>query len=50
MEATVKTFVEYLEENKVTQKELQLLNEGLQEEWTPELDEKVDAAVDAFLN
>ena len=49
MEATVKTFVEYLEENKVTQRELQLLNEGLQEEWTPELEAKVDAALEEFV-
>ena len=46
----MKTFVEYLEENKVTPKELELLNEGLQQEWTPELEEKVDQAVDQFLN
>ena len=46
----MKTFIEYLEENKVTQIEMQLLTEGFQEEWTPELKEKVDQAVDAFLN
>ena len=46
----MKTFIEYLEENKVTQIEMQLLTEGFQEEWTPELEEKVDQAVDAFLN
>tara|TARA_A100001037_G_scaffold303591_1_gene337993 strand:- start:11945 stop:12322 length:378 start_codon:yes stop_codon:yes gene_type:complete len=47
---TVKTFIEYLEESKVTSDELTLLTEGLQQEWTPELEEKVDEAVDAFLN
>jgi hypothetical protein len=46
----MKTFVKYLEENQVTEKEIQLLNEGLQQEWTPELEAKVDEAVDAFLN
>ena len=46
----MKTFVKYLEENQVTEKEMQLLNEGLQQEWTPELEAKVDEAVDAFLN
>ena len=46
----MKTFVEYLEQNKITESELKLLNEGLQEEWTPELEEKVDQAVDDFLN
>ena len=46
----MKTFVEYLEENKVTDREMSLLNEGLQQEWTPELEEKVDKAVDQFLN
>ena len=30
----MKTFIEYLEENRVTQEEMQLLTEGLQEEWT----------------
>ena len=47
---TVKTFVEYLEENKVTSEELELLQEGLQQEWTLELEKKVDDAVDSFLN
>ena len=46
----MKTFIEYLEENRVTEKEMQLLTEGLQQEWTPELEEKVDQAVDEFLN
>jgi hypothetical protein len=46
----MKTFVKYLEENQVTEKEIQLLNEGLQQEWTPELEAKVDEAVDSFLN
>ena len=46
----MKTFIEYLEENRVTEKEMQLLTEGLQQEWTPELEEKVDKAVDEFLN
>lgn len=47
---TVKTFIEYLEENKVTSEELELLQEGLQQEWTLELEKKVDDAVDSFLN
>lgn len=47
---TLKTFIEYLEESKITSDEMQLLTEGLQEDWTPELEEKVDLAVDSFLN
>tara|TARA_B100000900_G_scaffold375397_1_gene357379 strand:+ start:9188 stop:9556 length:369 start_codon:yes stop_codon:yes gene_type:complete len=46
----MKTFLEHLEENRVTKEEMQLLTEGLQQEWTPELEEKVDLAVDEFLN
>lgn len=46
----MKTFLEHLEQNKVTTEEMNLLTEGLQQEWTPELEEKVDHAVDAFLN
>ena len=34
----MKTFVKYLEENQVTEREIVLLNEGLQQEWTSELE------------
>jgi hypothetical protein len=45
----MKTFIEYLEAQNVTEAELNALNESLQSEWTDELEERVDAAVDAFL-
>src|SRR6056300_1073221 len=45
----MKTFLTYLEEQNVTQADLQSINESLQQEWTPELETKIDEAVDAFL-
>jgi hypothetical protein len=45
----MKTFLTYLEEQAITEKDIQALNESLQQEWTPELESKIDAAVDAFL-
>jgi hypothetical protein len=44
----MKTFNTYLLENSATEKELKLINEGLQEEWTPELEAKIDAALESF--
>ena len=44
-----KTFNEYLVEQKVTDTDMQLLKESLQEEWTPELEAKVDAALEEFV-
>lgn len=49
MEKTIKTFNQYLVEQKITGEELSTLNEGLQQEWTPELEAKVDAALDQFV-
>ena len=37
-----KTFNEYLVEQQLTDTDMQLLQEGLQSEWTQELEEKVD--------
>jgi hypothetical protein len=44
----MKTFNTYLLENAVTENDMKLINESLQEEWTPELEAKVDAALEAF--
>lgn len=44
----MKTFNTYLLENAVTESDMKLITEGLQEEWTPELEAKVDAALEAF--
>lgn len=44
----MKTFNTYLLENAVTEQQMQVITEGLQEEWTPELEAKVDAALEAF--
>lgn len=49
MSNTIKTFNEYLIEQKVTDADLKILTEGLQQEWTDELEEKVDAALDQFI-
>jgi len=46
----IKTFKEYLVEQKITESDMTILTEGLQEEWTPELEEKVDAALDEFIS
>jgi hypothetical protein len=45
----MKTFNTYLVENSVTEKDIQIITEGLQEEWTPELEARIDAALDAFV-
>ena len=49
MSKTIKTFNQYLVEQHITNEELSILNEGLQQEWTPELEAKVDAALDQFV-
>ena len=46
----IKTFKEYLVEQKITESDMTILTEGLQEEGTPELEEKVDAALDEFIS
>jgi hypothetical protein len=45
----MKTFNEYLVEAKITDTDMKLLQEGLESEWTPELEEKVDAALEEFV-
>lgn len=45
----MKTFNTYLLENAVTEQDMKLITEGLQEEWTPELEAKIDAALEAFV-
>lgn len=49
MENTIKTFNEYLTEDEIIDVELHLIKEGLQEEWTPELEARVNEALDAFV-
>lgn len=45
----MKTFNDYLVEQKLTETDMQLLKESLQEEWTPELEAKVDYAIEQFV-
>jgi hypothetical protein len=49
MENTIKTFNAYLTENEIVDNDLDLIKEGLQEEWTPELEARVNEALDAFV-
>lgn len=44
----MKTFFEYLSEENITKEEITLLEESLQSEWTDELEQKVDAALEEF--
>jgi len=44
----MKTFNKYLIENQISEQDYEMLKEGLQEEWTPELEAKVDEALDLF--
>ena len=44
----MKTFNKYLIENTITEKDMKLVNEGLQEEWNPELEAKIDEALELF--
>jgi len=44
----MKTFLEYLEGQNITNEEMSILNESLQSEWTEELEFKVDAALEEF--
>jgi hypothetical protein len=46
----MKTFLDYIAEQNITENELQVLNESLQTEWTEELEAKVDAALEEFSN
>jgi len=45
----MKTFNDYLVEQQITEVDMQLLQEGLQSEWTPELEAKVDQALEEFV-
>ena len=45
----MKTFLTYLEEQQVTEADINAINESLTQEWTPELEARIDEAVDAFL-
>ncbi len=45
----MKTFNEYLVEAQITDTDMKLLQEGLESEWTPELEKKVDAALEEFV-
>jgi hypothetical protein len=49
MNKQIKTFNQYLIEQQITEQDLKILNEGLQQEWTPELEQKVDDAIAAFM-
>lgn len=44
----MKTFNTYLIETEITDNDMKIINEGLQEKWTPELEAKVDAALESF--
>jgi hypothetical protein len=44
----MKTFLDYMQEQNVTETELTVLQESLQTEWSDELEEKVDAALNEF--
>ena len=44
----MKTFNDYLVENDISEKDYELIKEGLQEEWTPELEAQIDDALDMF--
>jgi hypothetical protein len=45
----MKTFEQYLLEQDVTTNDMQILQESLITEWTPELEAKVDAALEEFI-
>ena len=44
----MKTFIEYLEAQDITEQEMIILTESLNSEWTPELEAKVDYAIEQF--
>jgi len=45
----MKTFLDYISEKNISEQQLEILTESLQSEWTPELEEKVDAALEEFV-
>jgi len=44
----MKTFLDYIQEQNITDQELSVLQESLQTEWTEDLEQKVDAALEEF--
>lgn len=44
----MKTFIDYIKEQDITDAEFSILTESLQTEWTLELEAKVDAAIEEF--
>jgi hypothetical protein len=44
----MKTFNKYLVENQISERDYDLIKEGLQEEWTPELEARINEALDLF--
>lgn len=46
----MKTFFEYLTEQNISDSDIEMLKEGLQSEWSAELEEKVDIAIDEFIS
>jgi len=45
----MKTFEQYLKEGELTSGDITMLKESLQTEWTMELEEKVDKALEEFV-
>ena len=45
----MKTFEEYLKEGELSDSDMQILSESLQTEWTQELEEKVNDAIESFV-
>ena len=41
----MKTFNDYLVENEISEQDYSLIKEGLQEEWTPELEAQIDLSL-----
>lgn len=46
----MKTFLEYLKEQNISDHEMSILYEGLQSDWTEELEAKVDEAIEDFVS
>ena len=46
----MKTFIEYLEEQNTSEQDMAIILEGLESEWSDELEEKVDNAIDEFVS
>lgn len=45
----MKTFLDYIKEQNLSDNELQVIQESLQTEWTEDLEAKVDAALEEFV-